>query len=672
MSTNQNNTTPYIFPQTQKSTVLPDPSTFFSPNLVSNPLPTNSFFQNFVLKNGDQPEYIHPYLIKSSNSSLSLSYPSHSVSSTVIYQVFNPDLTITSKQHSNGKHVISSYSDLSVTLDIPSSNLRFFLVRGSPFLTVSVTQSTPLSITTIHAITSFSSNDSLTKFTFQFNNGQKWLLFASSPIKLSHDNNNPSEITSDAFSGIIRIALCPDSNSDKEAVLDRFSSCYPVSGNAVIKEPFCVEYNWETKGSGDMLLLAHPLHVQLLSNKESDVTVLDDFKYKSIDGDLVGVVGKSWLLKANPVSVTWHSTRGVKEESRDEIISALVNDVENLDASKIEIVSSYLYGQFIARAARFALIAEEVSFYDVIPNVSMFLKEAIEPWLDSNYKKNGFLHDHKWGGIITNKGSTDEKEDSGFGIYNDHQYQLGYFLYVIAVLAKIDPAWGRKYKAKAYSLMQDFMNLDTLSNSNYTRFRCFDLYKLHSWAAGLTVFSDGRNHESTSQAVNAYYAAALMGMAYGDINLLTLGSTLTSLEIHAAQMWVHVKPDGTMYESAFTEENRILGILWANKRDIKLWFASGVLKEYRLGIHLLPLSPISEALFSNIDYVIELVEWILPALKREGAEDGWKGFVHALQGIYDNEIALQNIKSLKDHHDGNSLTNLLWWIHTRGDGDDNQ
>ncbi|RDX75052.1 hypothetical protein CR513_45117, partial [Mucuna pruriens] len=660
MANNQNNT-PYIFPETQ-STVLPNPSNFFSPNLVSNPLPTNSFFQNFVLKNGDQPEYIHPYLIKSSNSSLSLSYPSHQVSSAVIYQVFNPDLTISSKQGSSGKHLISSYSDLNVTLDIPSSNLSFFLVRGSPYLTFSVTQPTPLSITTIHSIVSFSSTDStsINKFTIKFNNSQTWLLYASSPIKLSHTT---FEITSEAFSGTIRIALVPNSDPDNEAILDLFSFTYPTSGNAVMKEPFSVEYKWEKQGSDELLLLAHPLHVQLLSNKDANVTVIDDFKYRSIDGDLVGVLGDSWVLKTDPISVTWHSSRGVKEENKDEIVSALVKDVEAL---KMETTESYYYGKVLARAARLALIAEEVSFNDVIPKVSKFMKDKIEPWLDGTLKLNGFLHDHKWGGIVTYNGSHDDRADFGFGIYNDHVYHLGYFLYTIAVLAKIDSAWGQKYKSKAYSLMEDFMNLDTNSNPNYTKLRCFDLYKLHSWAAGLTEFTDGRNHESTSQAVSAYYSAALMGMAYQDDQLVALGSTLAAMEIRAAQTWFHVKLEGNMYEDDFTVENRIMGILWANKRDTDLWFGSHEIKVYRLGIHLLPIMPISEALFSDVDYVIELVEWTLPDLNREGAEDAWKGFVYALQAIYDNEVALQNVKGLKDFDNGNSLTNLLWWIYSRG------
>ncbi|KAK7266717.1 hypothetical protein RIF29_19368 [Crotalaria pallida] len=668
---NNNNITPFIFPQGH-STVLPDPSNFFSPNLLSSPLPTNSFFQNFVLKNGDQPEYIHPYLIQSSNSSLSVSYPSRSSNSAVISQVFNPDLTISSidnntKQSSNGKHVISSYSDLSVTLDIPSSNLSFFLVRGSPFVTASVTHKTPLSITTNHAILSFSSQHSLTKHTVSLNNGQTWLIYASSPIKFDH---TLSEITSDeAFSGIIRIALLPDSDSKHEPVLDRFSTCYPVSGDAVIREPFRVEYAWEKRGWGDLLLLAHPLHLQLLSNRGIDVIVLDDFKYNSIDGELVGVVGDSWILESDPVSITWHSTFGVKEESIDEIVSTLVKDVEGLDSSAITTTSSYFYGKLIARAARFALIAEEVLHFDVIPKVRKFLKETIEPWLEGTFKGNGFLYDQTWGGLITLQGSTDAGGDFGFGIYNDHHYHLGYFLYAIAVLAKIDPAWGRKYKPQAYSLVKDFLTLERSSKSNYTRLRMFDLYALHSWAGGLTEFSDGRNQESTSEAVHAYYSAALLGLAYGDAHLVSIGSTLTSLEILGTQTWWHVKEGSDLYEEDFTKENRVVGVLWANKRDSGLWFAPAEWRECRLGIQLLPIVPISEAVFSNVDYVKELVEWTLPALSREGVGEGWKGFAYALEGVYDNEGALKKIRSLNGFDDGNSLTNLLWWIHSRGDAD---
>ncbi|GFY86819.1 glycosyl hydrolase family 81 protein [Actinidia rufa] len=183
---------PFLFPKAQ-STVLPDPSRFFSPHLLSAPLPTNSFFPKLCAqKNGDQPEYIHPYLIKSSLSSLSLCYPSQFSNSAFTYQIFNPDLTISASNNTdpNSTHVVSSFNDLSLTLDFPSSNLKFFL------------------------------------------GGE----------------------------------IC---------------SCLP-----------------------------HPLHLRLLSGDDCEITVLEDLKYKSIDGELVGVVGDSWVLKSDPVSVTWHSIRG--------------------------------------------------------------------------------------------------------------------------------------------------------------------------------------------------------------------------------------------------------------------------------------------------------------------------------------------------------------------------
>ncbi|XP_027928463.1 probable endo-1,3(4)-beta-glucanase ARB_01444 [Vigna unguiculata] len=652
----------FLFPQTQ-STVLPDPSTYFSPNLLSSPFPTNSFFQNFVIPNGTQPEYFHPYHIQASNSSLSASYPFLFFTAAVLYQVFVPDLTISASQTTSygQNRVISSYSDLGVTLDIPSSNLRFFLVRGSPFITASVTKPTSLSIKTVHTILSLSSYDGNTKFIIQLNNTQTWLIYTSSPIYLNHV---PSEVTSKPFSGIIRIAALPDSNPSNVATLDKFSSCYPVSGDATLGKPFRLEYKWQKKRSGDLLMLAHPLHAKLLS-RDCNVTVLHDFKYRSVDGDLVGVVGDSWVLETDPIPVTWHSKKGISKESFGEIVSALYKDVKGLNSSAITTNSSYFYGKLVGRAARLALIAEEVSYYKVIPKIRKFLKETIEPWLDGTFKGNGFLYERKWRGLVTEQGSTDSTADFGFGIYNDHHFHLGYFLYGIAVLAKIDPAWGKKFKPQAYSLATDFMNLGQRYNSDYPRLRCFDLYKLHSWASGLTEFEDGRNQESTSEAVNAYYAAALMGLAYGDSRLVDTGSTLLALEIRATQTWWHVKAEDNLYEEEFAKDNRIVGILWANKRDSKLWWATAECRECRLSIQVLPLLPVTETLFSDTVYTKELVEWTLPSLKNKTNVEGWKGFTYALQGIYDKSTALKQIRRLTGFDDGNSFSNLLWWIHSR-------
>uniref|UniRef100_A0A6V7QZ38 glucan endo-1,3-beta-D-glucosidase n=1 Tax=Ananas comosus var. bracteatus TaxID=296719 RepID=A0A6V7QZ38_ANACO len=562
---------PFLFPGIQ-STVLPDPSPLFSPQLLSSPLPTNSFFQNFALKNGDQPEYIHPYLIKSSSSSLSLSFPPAS-----------PPLP-------------SSTKPSSPTSPSPPPPPRT--------LTLNPTSSPP-STTSASPSTSSPPPSAASSSAGALRHRLHPRLLPRGPLHRHHPRlplRRPQRLLHQAqvraqqrpdlpllllrpapprplrglpphrpaFSGVVRLAFLPDPSY--EPVLDRFSSCYPVSGAASLARPFCVEYNWAKEGWGELLLLAHPLHLRLL-DRACGVTVLEDFKYRSIDGDLVGVVADSWVLRTDPVSPTWHSMKGVSEDGFAEIASALCKDADGLCSAPIATTSSYFYGKAVARAARLALIAEEVGFPDVIPAVRQFLKASVTPWLDGSFGGNAFLYDHKWGGLVTKQGSVDSGADFGFGIFNDHHYHLGYFIYAIAVLSKLDPSWGRKYMSHAYSMVADFMTLSRKQDASYARLRCFDLWKLHSWAGGLTEFADGRNQESMSEAVNAYYSAALLGLSFGDTHLVAIGSTLAAFEILAAQTWWHVREGEGMYEDDFSRENRVVGVLWANKRDSGLWFA---------------------------------------------------------------------------------------------------
>lgn len=662
----------HVFPNAA-STVLPDPARFFAPGLLSAPLPTNSFFQNFALKNGDQPEYIHPYSVRSAAAGLTVCYPSRNHSPSFIIQTFVADLTVSSPSDAAAgaagqRHRIAAFDDLSVTLDFAPS-LRAFLVRGCPFVTVATADAAgpvDISVASVHAFLEASPCDEAhTKWRLRMNSGQTFLLYASAPIQLS--KSSVTQLAAPGFSGVIRVAYLPD--PAMEAVLDQYSRCFPTAGEAALNRPFCVEYTWRKQGWGDLLMLAHPLHLRLLS-EDCSVRVLNDFRYRSIDGDLVGVVGDSWLLRTDPLSPTWHSIRGVSDDGVGEIVAALRKDVDALASTPITTTSSYFYGKEIARAARLALIAEEVGCPDAIPAVQRFLRATVTPWLDGSFQGNGFLYDPLWRGLVTKQGMKDSGADFGFGIYNDHHYHLGYFLYAIAVLAKIDPSWGRKYMPHAYSMVADFMTLSRKCGASYTRLRMFDLWKLHSWAGGLTEFADGRNQESTSEAVNAYYSAALLGLSYGDTHLVSVGATLTAFEMKAAQTWWHVREGEGIYEDDFSSNNRVVGVLWANKRDSGLWFAPPEWKECRLGIQLLPILPISEALFPDIGFVKDLVNWTLPALSREGVGEGWKGFVYALEGIYDKGSALAKTRALVAHDDGNSLTNLLWWLHSRGRVDD--
>lgn len=144
-----------------------------------------------------------------------------------------------------------------------------------------------------------------------------------------------------------------------------------------------------------------------------------------------------------------------------------------------------------------------------------------------------------------------------------------------AVLAKLDPYWAEHFKPHMYALIHDYMSSE---RRHFPRLRNFDCYTLHSWASGITEFADGRNQESTSEAVHAYYAAALVGMVYDDFDMVTLASTLCALETRASQLLWHVPSDSTLYEPEFVASNRVVSIVWSTKRDSGLWFAGNTMK----------------------------------------------------------------------------------------------
>ena len=175
--------------------------------------------------------------------------------------------------------------------------------------------------------------------------------------------------------------------------MDRFSRAYPVSGLVDLSMPCKVRYEWKKKGQGELLMLSHSVHRQILAFPASNM-VLPNLSYRSMDGELLGIVGDSWILEGTPITLGWYSMKGLNEEARNPIVRALEQDVSNLQPIKTP--STYFYGKAVARAARFALIAEEVQCQNVIPRVKEFLEKSLTPWLDGSFQGNAFMYDNKW------------------------------------------------------------------------------------------------------------------------------------------------------------------------------------------------------------------------------------------------------------------------------------
>ncbi|KAG0597856.1 hypothetical protein M758_12G025700 [Ceratodon purpureus] len=633
----------------------PCPSNLWADQLKAPPYPTNAPWQNFVLNKGTCHENLHPFLVQAQEESLSICYPPRAATPGFIFSPFIADLTFRVAEGCGpGGHVVSRYDDLSVTL-LYAGKFGVPLVRGSPYVTICVDEGTPV-FSTIHAVVGFWANCERTKHRITLNSGQTWVVYSSHPLPLTCELRSESE-----FQGVIRITVVSgcEEGEDDESLLDKYRSCYPIGGTVEFYENFEVVYKWETLGPGDLLMLTLPQHREIMSKCYG--RSLPALTFKSLDGTLEGIVGHKWGLSVRSMQLRWHSTTGIHDpKARAQVAEALETDVREL--APISTPSTYFHGKALARAARMALIAEELHLFNLVGKVVEFLQKSLTPWFLGQFPGNQLMYDTTWGGIISRDGSRDPGADFGLGVYNDHHFHLGYFVYAGAVLARLDHYWAHNFKPHVYALIHDYMSVE---RHDFPRLRNFDCYKLHSWASGLTEFTDGRNQESTSEAVNAYYAAALAGLAYNDFDLVTLATTLCALENRTSQLLWHVPVNSTLYDPEFVEANRIVSIVWSTKRDSGLWFAGADRRDCRLGIQVLPITPITEDMFPDKHYVEELVEWTMASINNEGVTDAWRGFVYALKAIYNPTAALEGAMSLKGHDDGNSYSNLLWWIHTR-------
>ncbi len=69
----------------------------------------------------------------------------------------------------------------------------------------------------------------------------------------------------------------------------------------------------------------------------------------------------------------------------------------------------------------------------------------------------------------------------------------------------------------------------------------------HSWAAGLQTSADGKNQESSSEAVNAYLAIVELGRATGDAVLEGWGQVLLTSEVTAARKYTQAYDGNDIY-----------------------------------------------------------------------------------------------------------------------------
>jgi endo-1,3(4)-beta-glucanase len=616
------------------------------------PYPTNSFWMELVLGSGQNGVSLLPYVVKAQSAGLEVSLPTLSASPTQAIALYAHDVSLASVEPAEG-HALTAHDLLSATLtwSAAAGTMVAPLVRGMPYATMRYAGLTPR-LGTSHAVLSV--NGAATtpvtgdRFSLALDDGRTWLVYASAPLTLAW---TPSSLTAAApFEGVVRVAEVGAATGGA-AELDAHRGAYPVGGKVsatVEGDSATLGFSWQREGEGELLMMSLPHHQDILSGAATS-----PLTYATLRGPMTGVVGDTWTLVEPLPTMTWSAPRPIDPAVAAELKVALVKDSGSGPVAQ----DPYFFGKQIARLGRLALIADELGGGETAAGIRAKMAIALEPWLRGE-GPDALRYDGTWGGICSTQGLATPSADFGQGYYNDHHFHYGYFLYAAAALGRGDAAWLAANREAIVALARDIANPST-EDPHFTPFRNMDWYEGHSWAAGLFENEAGRNQESSSEAVNAWYGLQLLGLASGDRDLENVGRVLLATEIRGAQRYWQVDSSDGVYSEPFAS-NKVVGIVWGSRADHATFFGTEL--ELIHGIQLLPFTPVSEALLEPA-WVTE--QYPVASASLGSAGEGWRGLLFMEHAIIAPDAALAEIRGLTSYDDGNSATNALYWAATR-------
>lgn len=560
------------------------------PTIISElnfPYPTNIWWKNLLVSGTTLDT--KPYILKMYWPGIGICFPGRTASDSAVYESFVKNLTIECSEEPTSNKV-QSYDDITMTYrwQVDSTHKMIApITRGQLFFTMIYTALTPKFLTD-HAITSVNGESipgthTGTKFKVVMNNGQTWIIYASSSISLV--STTTSLTSTGIFTGTIQAVLLKQAGY--ETILDSHALSYPTAcsiGHSVTGETDTETWTFTKVGSGNFLW--HPLTIHMGLAISPTLTGL---KYKRLWMD------DTCEAFSVGTTLTFEQTLPEVPESYPLFDTGKVSAIQtafSTDKTFNPGISNdpYFGGKALNKLAELGFISAHSQIADASARASIIntLKTSVVAWLDAT-NTNKIKYDSTWGGLCTTNGLADQNADFGNGIYNDHHFHWGYHIRAAAFLAKYDATFFDSYGSKVNELIRDIMNPSS-DDTYFPRFRNHDFYHMHCWADGLTNFGDVHNQESISESVFAWYATALWGKVTGNENIETHARIILGKEITAGNIYWHHKSTDTELETTY-EDNKITGIPWETKRDFATWF--GANPEYIYGIQMIPSSPIA-------------------------------------------------------------------------------
>ncbi|KAJ1976216.1 hypothetical protein H4R35_002794 [Dimargaris xerosporica] len=633
--------------------------------------PTNQWWTNLVERNGEHLVTPYPYLVRAKESCVSFSYPRQEIwDQGVIAQyrdqaeewhlVFGSAVT---------SHGIRLWDDDAVTYQWAteaSGLIKAPLAKGAPYLTWEV-EHTPMALTTPHAITEYTTDEE--KCLVTLGNDRKWAVYPGDqgcPMLVEQGTGGRLEFEN--FSGVLRVAFVPNDNA--EAILDLYKSRYPTGVTVDLHpESSTIEYRFTAKGDGNLplFMLSLPHHQDLLQSS-SVVPGLEG--YACIKGPMTAVLSDSWELRIPKMDVSWETPNPVPRGERSKLIEYLEKDIKSSKPAQESRL--YEFGKEVAQVARLALIADRLGKVKLKKKTLKVVIDALNPWLNAENSRP-LNYDTTWHGICSLLGMCQpldvngqplpglNQKDYGNGYYNDHHYHYGYLVYAMAVVGKFEPGFLKHYHKQATWLVHDYANYQR--DSEYFPFmRAYDFYDMHSWAAGMKPTQDGKDMESASESLHAYYAMYLMGLALGDRAMAAHGQLILSAEAVSVKKYWFMSKSSNVYLEPLKAKTMV-GIVHSNKATHELYWGNSR-PEYIFSIQMLPFTPVTRKML-DADYIQEVLPTLKSLAENISTDAKFLAYIYMAIAVVEPQYALKRIRLLEIFDNGNSRTNAYHWATTQ-------
>eukprot|EP01130_Rhizamoeba_saxonica_P015083 TRINITY_DN6701_c0_g1_i3.p1 TRINITY_DN6701_c0_g1~~TRINITY_DN6701_c0_g1_i3.p1 ORF type:complete len:664 (-),score=123.29 TRINITY_DN6701_c0_g1_i3:1102-3093(-) len=642
------------------------------------PYQTSPYWTNVMLGNNigwDKSErvMVYPYLTSVADDGVELCFALLDISNVSVVSKYQKDFSVRAHTGHHRKFTKIDHLGFTMNYKTDTGEADFIFVRGSPFMTLFLKDSqakfdTHNIVLSINGIVPYSSKIVGREFKVKLSNGQTWLIFALNgdiTLSLSKDRQHIS-VLEIKYTGFIRVALMYQ-DEDYKYLVDHKDKIV-IGGDVdtdLTDDSGKYSFNWisvnkdyQIVPNTEVLVLGLPHHRDHISGNVK--RVMKD-TYPTYRGSMDGYIGKQWIFKESLSPLLWNAPRKM-DSDKIELIKKTLRKEKDLQPREY-VDAIYTAGKFVASLARLAIISDELEETQLATHYRKRVKTILDYWLDGTKDLNTsrIVYDSLWGGIISKKSWENSGEDHRNGIYNDHHFHYGYFIYSIAVILKSEPNY--KYKGIGQQLVRDYMNPST-SDPYYPITRHKDWYLGHSWAQGIARLADGKDQESSSEAINAYYSVVLFGHVTKQKDIYNLGRLMLATEIRSVQTYWQITPPSTIYPSIFADQG-VVGIVWDDKVDHLTYFGDSK-TEYIHCIQMLPFVPPSEELLAKswLDNDWEILKAVLddPTLKEE-----WKSYVLQGMAIVEKEGAWKLIQTVQDeaYGLGNSRTNAYWWVATR-------